>query len=381
MSIPTLQVCPALAEGGVERSTVDMALFLKKKGIVPHVASAGGTLTAELTEAGLPHHCLPLHRKNPLTLLLNAGRLARLIRQNHIRLVHARSRAPAWSAWLACKITGVPFITTFHGTYGLKGPGKKFYNAVMTWGLYTIANSTFIRDHILAHYRADPARLLVAPRGYNARIFDPNTITPATQTKLRQTLELEADTPVILMVGRLTRWKGQHILLQALTRIADLPWVALFAGGASKHSPYQQELLDYSRKHDLAARVRWLGSRTDTPALYTLSDITVSASIEPEAFGRVAVESQAMQTPVIATAHGGSLETVQDGITGWLIPPGEVEILAETLREALTHPQNLAKMGTAARQWVSHHFTTQQTCEREFDAYRHLLNLSQTKEK
>jgi glycosyltransferase involved in cell wall biosynthesis len=381
MGVPTLQICPALEEGGVERSTVEMALFLNKQGLIPHVASAGGQMTATLETAGIPHHRLPLHRKNPLTLLLNVWRLIWLMRQEKIALVHARSRGPAWAGWLACKITGVPFIATFHGTYGLRGPGKKIYNAVMTWGEYTIANSSFIRDHILAHYTVDPNRLLVAPRGYDTQVFDPHKISAAALATLRETLKLTEQTPVILMVGRLTRWKGQHILLQALTKIDDLPWVALFAGGSSKKSPYQQELEDYTHKHNLAKRVHWLGRRTDTSALYKLSDVTVSASIEPEAFGRVAVESQAMETPVIATAHGGSLETVQDGITGWLIPPGRPDILAETLRQALTPPGNLAKMGKAAQRWVSHNFTTQQTCEREFEAYRRVLNLSQTKDK
>ena len=368
-----LQVCPALTEGGVERSTVEMALFQTTKNVIPHVAAHKGPFADTLAENGVTVHDLPFHKKNPFHLVHNAVKLASIIRKHDIRLVHVRSRGPAWSTRWACCWTGVPFITTFHGTYGTRGFLKKFYNRVMLSGEAVIANSTFIRDHISTEYGINTQNIPIAPRGYDPKFFDPQNIQPKELATLRSSLNIKEGDPVILMVGRVTRWKGQHVLLEALAQIKHKPWTALFAGGYSNQPAYFKELTNLIEHYGLQERVQFLGSRTDLPLLYKLADVGISASIEPEAFGRVAIETQAMETPIIATAHGGSLETVQDGITGWLIPPNNSTVLAETLGEALTNPKNLAKMGQQACIWVAQHFTVQQTCEKEWTVYERIL--------
>ncbi|MFZ2619384.1 MAG: glycosyltransferase family 4 protein, partial [Alphaproteobacteria bacterium] len=328
---------------------------------------------AELDAAHIPHHTLPLNSKNPFTALWCVWQVVKLIRAHNIQLLHARSRLPAWVALLSSRITGVPFITTFHGTHSLKGFGKHWYNSVMVRGRAVIANSQFIQQHIHENYGLPLSVIPVAPRGVDTAVFNPARITPAMRKSLATELHLPAAVPIILMAGRLTRWKGQHVLLHALAELADMPWHCLIVGGAGPHNAYATELRQHCAQLGLSHRVQFLGSRTDLPALYTMADIAISASLEPEAFGRVAVEAQAMGTPIIATNHGGSLETVQNGITGWLIPPNNAAILATTLRAALTNPNNLATMGQAARTWVLAHFTTQQTCQAEWAVYENIL--------
>ena len=371
--IRILQVCPSLHEGGVERSTVEMANFITSKGSSSHVAANHGQLVDEITSSGTKFHPLPLHMRNPATIIHNALRLAKIIRDNDISLIHVRSRAPAWSVLLASKWTGVSFITTFHGTYGTKWWGKKFYNSVMLKGRAVIANSEFIRQHIANTYKMDTKDIPVAPRGYDTEKFDPNNIPEKDLSLIRKDLNIPENTPIILMVGRLTRWKGQHVLLEALSKINNIPWIALFAGSAGKNSAYANELKELAKSYKIENHVRWLGSRDDVHTLYKLANLAVSASTNPEAFGRVAVEAQSMGTPIIATAHGGSLETVRDGHTGWLIPPENANILAQAIHSALTDLKKLDTMSKAARLWVSENFTTQQTCQKEWAVYMSVL--------
>lgn len=372
-----LQVTAALHEGGVEQGTTDLACYLSQHGYNSWVASAGGSKVAELEAANIPHIQLPLTYRNPFIICYNAWNIWRLLRQQHFQLVHARSRAPAWASWLAYQLynltnpqTPVVFLTSWHGTHGHSTAFKRFYNGIMHRGKKVIAISTFIKQHILAHYPVPEAKITVIPRGADPKLFAP---TAANTQALRQELGLDATTPVLLLVGRFTRWKGQLIALKALAQLTDLPWVLLLAGGADKKQTYRTQVAATIAEHNLTDRVHLLGSRTDTPALYSLANLALSTSTNPEAFGRVAVEAQMSGTPIIATAHGGSLETVQNGVTGWLIPPGDADALASCLRDALTQPEKLAKMGTAARNWAMGHYTTQQTCQAEEAVYRSLL--------
>ena len=374
-ALAVLQVVPALREGGVEQSTMDMARHIRAEGGVPVVASAGGRWADVLMKEGIAHVTLPLDSKLPWVILWNMLRLRRVMKDYRIRIVHARSRGPAWSTWLATRLgdlSCVHYITTFHGTYGSRGFFKKLYNGVMLKGRLVIANSAFIKRHIVAVYGYPAERIVVAARGVDEAVYDPARFAPAEVAMLRNGLQVPTGTPLLLMTGRLTRWKGQAVLLEALGALPDRPWVAAFAGGA-KTPEYLEELKALAARLGIAGRVRWLGMRRDVPLLNMAADLAFSCSTEAEAFGRVAIEAQAMGTPVIASALGGSLETVRPGETGWLVPAGNAEALAGAIGEALDNPKRLAAMGKAGRAWVLGHFTAAKCCAAEWSAYHALL--------
>ena len=370
-----LQLIPALHEGGTEQGAVDMARTIRARGGVSVVTSAGGRWADILEAEGIQHITLPLNSKNPLIMLWNVVRIWRVIQKYDIHIVHARSRAPAWSGWLACKLINcrrVFFITTFHGTYGAGNVFKQWYNCVMLKGPLVIANSTFIARHIVGIYGYPADRVVVAERGVDTTVFSPDLYPLEAQANIRKELQVKGPTPLLLMVGRLTRWKGQSVLLEALATLKDIPWVVAFAGTA-KNPSYLKELQTLAARLGLTERIRWLGARTDIPLLNIMADVALSCSVEPEAFGRAAIEAMAMETPIIASAHGGSLETVVDGQTGWLVPAGDVVALAKALRKALASPQRLAAMGKVGRKRVLARFTSQHTCEAEWGAYERMI--------
>lgn len=382
-----LQVLPALKDGGVEKSAIEMAFYIKAQGWTPLVASAGGPKERLLTSDGIRHLTLPLQSKMPWSILWNAVRLARILRQYDVTLIHARSRAPAWSAWLASRMTGVAFITTFHGTYGLSGGWlKRFYNSIMVRSAVIIANSAFIKAHIIENYYIPAERITVAARGVEPDVWNPARFTKNDIAAVREELSVREGVPLVLMVGRITRWKGHDLVLEALGELTDMEWVLGIAGGIDKDSPYGIELMARTEALGIAERIRWLGSRSDIPRLLAASALAVSGSTRPEAFGRVAIEAMAMRVPVVATGIGGSLETIQDGITGWLVMPepnkvnatvrfGEFEpqAMARKLREALQNPKRLLTMGHAARAHVLATYTVDQCCGAELQAYKQVL--------
>ncbi|HEY5673711.1 MAG TPA: glycosyltransferase family 4 protein [Malonomonas sp.] len=364
-----LQVTAALNEGGVERGTLEMAAFIVAQGAKSYVASNGGKLVSLLEKSGGEHFLLPLAKRRPWAILGSALQLAKIIRQHEIDLVHARSRAPAWAALIACRITRTPMVTTFHGTHKIQNRLKWFYNSAMVRGERVIAISEFIRAHIIENYQVAPARIDLAPRGFDPEEFNPEDYDRQAVHEMKRKLELEAGVPVITLPGRLTRWKGQTLFLQALGELKDLPWQALLIGGAGKKVAYENELKTLAYHLGIADRVKFLGSRSDIAACYALSDIVVSASTEPEAFGRVAIEAQAMGKPIIASAHGGSLETVKDGLSGWLYSPLSSQDMAAKLRLALSADTDLPATGSAGRRWVVENYTVEQMCQAEWRAY------------
>jgi glycosyltransferase involved in cell wall biosynthesis len=383
-----LQVLPALNDGGVEQSAVEMALYLKARKWAVSVASAGGRKEATLERHGITHHKLRLNSKNPVVILANAVRLVGIVKKEGVTLLHARSRAPAWSAWLAAKLCGAAFVTTFHGTYGLNGgPLKRFYNSVMLRGPIAIANSQFIKAHIVENYGYPADKIVVAPRGIEPGMWDATKFDENEREVVRREIGVEEDVPLIMMVGRLTRWKGHELLLHALAQVKDKKWVAAFAGGGDARDPYVLELGKLTAALGLSERVRWLGSRQDVPRLLSAANLAISASVKAEAFGRVAVEAMAMGVPVVATALGGSRETVVDGKTGWLVQPtakagsalhfGEFtpQAMAEKIAGALRNPKRLATMGQAARKHVLQNFTVEQCCTQELLAYKRVLGM------
>lgn len=335
---PTLlQVLPSLVTGGVERGTVDVAAAAAAAGFRSIVASEGGPMVRELTRAGAEHIDLPMASKRPWVMRANADRLVELIRSESVDIVHARSRAPAWSAWWATRRTGTPMVTTFHGTYNLGFPGKRRYNSVMTRGDRVIAISEFIADHMRRNYGGmmDTARIRVIPRGIDMGHYDSEQVSAERVIRLSDRWRLPDGMPVVMLPGRLTRWKGQLLLLRALKELETRPVRCLLVGSAQGRTGYQREVEAMARKLGVADMVHVVGDCDDMPAALKLADVVVSASLDPEAFGRVAVEGQAMGRPVVAPRHGGAPEQVVEGRTGWLFNPGDPFDLAVKIDTAL----------------------------------------------
>ena len=330
-----LQVLPALVSGGVERGTVEIASALQAAGHHAWVASAGGPLVADIEHVGAVHHRLPLKTKNPWVMGNNALALARLIRDQGIDLVHARSRAPAWSALAAARICGVPFVTTYHGIYGQGSGIKRFYNSVMARGDVVIAPSQFARDYLMQHHpHTNPQRVVVIPRGVDTDYFDPALWAgrPLEIPALAALLQ-RAARPFWVLPARLSRWKGHNLALSAFAR-SGVGGSLMFCGADTPDAPYRQELSQKIRDLGLGERVFFGNLPADTmPALYAAADYVLSPSMKPESFGRVIIEAAAMAKIVIATHHGGAAESILSGQTGFLIPVDQAETsLAQTMK-------------------------------------------------
>lgn len=343
-----LQLVPSLEAGGAERTTIDIAAALSARGDRALVASEGGRLEAELAQAGGELFRMPVASKNPLTLIANARRLAGIIRREHVDIVHARSRAPAWSGFFASRATGVPFITTFHGVYGETNSLKRFYNSVMVRGVAVIANSHYTARLMADRYGTPSDRVVVIPRGTDLERFSPQTVDGVRRETLLRQWGLSGGERVVLNLARLTEWKGQRVLIQAaslplLAEAKDL--VVVLAGDAQGRDAYQASLEQLIDSRGLKGRVGIVGHCDDVPAALALADVAVIASTEPEAFGRTAIEAAAMGVPVVATALGATDETVlappavpPGERTGWLVPPGDAGALANAISEALRLP-------------------------------------------
>ncbi|MDO9709118.1 glycosyltransferase family 4 protein [Paracraurococcus lichenis] len=369
LPLTVLQVLPALVSGGVERGTLEIAEAILRAGGHALVASAGGPLVERLEALGARHVTLPLRTKNPLHILRNAGALAELVRAEGVRILHARSRAPAWSALLAARCTGVHFVTTYHGTYNEGFPGKRLYNSVMARGERVIAISDFIAGHLRARHGTDPARIRIIPRGVDPALFDPAAVAPVRLAALRAAWHLPPDRPVVMLPGRLTRWKGQAVLVEAMARVPEA--VAVLVGGGNP--AYRDELARRIAALGLADRVRFAGHAEDVPAALLLADVVVHASTDPEAFGRTVIEAQAMARPVIAADLGAPRETVKQGVTGWRVTPGDPRALADLLNAVLAMPAGArAAIGARARAHVLAHYTTRAMQDATLDLYREL---------
>jgi glycosyltransferase involved in cell wall biosynthesis len=370
-----LQVLPALVAGGVERGTLEIAEAQRAAGLRALVASAGGPLVPALEASGARHLALPLRTKSPLGIWRNAGALAALIRREGVRIVHARSRAPAWSALLAARRTGARLVTTYHGTYTEGVPGKRLYNSVMARGDRVIAISGFIAEHIRARHGTDPARIRVIPRGVDPARFDPGAVGPARVAALRTAWGVPEGRPVVMLPGRLTRWKGGAVLVEAMARLRDRDALALLVGGAEpRREGFRAELEALIAARGLEGRVRLVGHAEDMPAALLLADLVVHASTDPEAFGRTVIEAQAMRRPVIASDLGAPRETVEEAATGWRVPPGDPAALAGAIGRALALPAaERAAVGARARDAVLARYTTAAMQRATVAVYRELL--------
>ena len=369
-----LQVLPALEGGGVERGTVEITAAIAQAGGRALVTSAGGRMVGLVERAGGRHFAMPLNSKNPWRIWRNAVALAALIRREDVDIVHARSRAPAWSAWLAAKRAGVRFVTTYHAPYKEDLPFKRRYNAVMARGQIVIAISHFIAGVIRSQHGVPAARIRVIPRGVDPDIFDPNRVSIDRIRKLAGAWRVPDGHPTIMLPGRLTRWKGQTVLIEALARMRNREACVVLVGSDQGRVKYSAELIALAERLGVAARVRLVGHCDDMPAALKLSDVVVNASTEPEGFGRVVIEAQAMARPVVGTDHGGAVEAIEHGVTGWRVPPGDPDALAAVLDQALAMTgEERAALGLAAREAVKCHYTVRAMQAATIDVYRDVL--------
>ena len=373
-----LQVLPCLDVGGVERGTIEIARAIVEAGGRAVVASAGGRLVASLERAGAIHRTLPLMTKDPVDMLINARRLRRLIRAERVRLVHARSRAPAWSALLAARRERVPLVTTWHGVYAENLPGKRLYNSVMARGDRVIAISDFVAARVGRDYRVGPDRLRTIHRGADLALFDPARITGERMARLAERWRLPEGGRVVLLPGRIVEWKGHLALVDALARVPQADAVAVFVGETgARAAPVVARICARAEALGLAARLRFVGHCDDMPTAYALADLVVAPSLRPEPFGRVVVEAQAMRRLVIVSDAGGTAETVAHGQTGWRVTPGDVQRLAAAIEAGLSlGPDELAAFGDNARASVEARFSTARMQSATLDVYAELLGIA-----
>ena len=368
-----LQVLPSLVSGGAERGTVELAGALVDAGWTSYVASAGGPLESEIARAGATHLTLPLASKNPLVMRYNAAKLARLIRQLGIDIVHARSRAPAWSACAAAHATGRRFVTTFHNAYGARTALKRRYNSVMARGDRVIAISDFVAGHAASVYGIGRDRLRTIPRGVDLEIFDPNRVGAQRIINLARQWRLPDGMPVVMLPGRLTRWKGGLDFIAAVAKLGRSEICCVLAGSEQRRG-FRCDLEAAIRESGLASLFRIVEECRDMPAAYMLADVVVSASRDPEGFGRVIAEAQAMGRPVVATDHGGARETIVPGISGWLVPPRDPAALASAMSEVLSlGAEERQQLGRRAMAHIAANFTREAMCARTIEVYEELL--------
>lgn len=371
-----MQVTPRLEGGGVERVTLDTSRAVIAAGGRSLVASLGGRLDKELAAAGGELIRLPVHSRNPLVVADNARRLARLIGDQGVSLVHVRSRAPAFSAIRAARAARVPVVATYHGIYQARSPLKRWYNAVMTRGDLTIANSTFTRDHIVSEHGLSCDRIAVAPEGIDTQLFDPARMSDERLAAVRAAWGLNQShrVPILLLAARLTAWKGQRLMIEVMSRLIHAPGALLILAGKTEKVGEIDDLRNAAERAGVGERVRIVGAMEDMPAAFALADLVVAPSTRPESFGRGVAEAGAMARPVLASPLGGPAETIVHDRTGWLVPAGDVGAWARAINTALAlGPDARARIGWAARERVTEHFSLRAMAAATFAIYRRVL--------
>jgi glycosyltransferase involved in cell wall biosynthesis len=374
-----LQVVPELETGGAEQTTLDVARAVIDAGGRAQVATRGGRMTARLENHGARQAQIPVQSKNPLVMLGNAARLVDLIRRERVSLIHARSRAPAFSALWAAQATKTPFVATYHGVYKAQSSVKRWYNAVMTRGDLVIANSDYTRDHVLAEHDLDPAKIVTIPRGVDLDRFSPSFVTPDRLEKLRRDWKIGDNDrrTKFLLAGRLTRIKGHLTIIDAAARMKAAgrsDFLVIFAGDDQGRTEYGEELTKAISDAGLAEQVKIVGHCSDMPAAYLVADVAILPTIVPESFGRAAVEPQAMGRPVIASSHGGTVETVADGTSGWLVPPGDAAAWTAAMMRAIElGPTRRMEMGQAGMNRTRQLYRVDAMCAATLAAYEQVL--------
>lgn len=369
-----MQIIPALGAGGAEQGCIDVAAGLVASGATSIVVSRGGHRVPEILRGGSIHIDLPVDSKNPIVMWRNIGRLRRIIKERQVDIVHARSRAPAWSAWKACEGTSARFMTTCHAPFNISGSAKKFYNSSIARGEIVIAISNYVRDYLLSNYELDENSIRVIHRGVAIERFHPGAVAPTSLIKLSQEWRLPDDCTIVMLPGRLTRWKGHLVLIEAMAKLGREDVYCVMIGDDQGRSEYRKEVEAAIAASGLEGRVRIIGHCSDMPAAYMLANVVVSASTDPEGFGRIPIEAQAMGRMIVATDHGGAKETVLNGQTGWLVPPGDADALAGAIGAALDlDGESRAMIATHAMMHVADHFTKSRMVEQTLDVYAELL--------
>ena len=381
-NLKVLQVIPKLGYGGAETGCYDIAHYLPENNCKSFIITSGGDLTKYVDKEKVKLIKLPVHSKNPLLILFNAIALIIIILLYNIQIVHARSRAPAWSCLFATKMTGRKFVTTFHGTYNFDNKMKKFYNSVMVRSDLIIAGSNFIFSHIKENYSKllnDKKKLLVIFRGINVDYFDLTTKVESEENKLLKKWEINENKKIILMPGRLTFWKGQELFLEAVNLVnIQLGYEAFYAvilGNDQGRDLYKKKLVRLTEQFRMTKQVKFIDICKDMALAYKVADIIISASIEPEAFGRVSVEAQSMQKIIIASNLGGSNETVIDEKTGYLFTSGDAKSLSEKILKVLNLDEiTIKSLGIEGRKNVVNKFNVEKMCFSTYSEYKKLIN-------
>ncbi len=380
--LKVLQVIPKLGYGGAETGCYDIAHYLPENNVGSYLITSGGELLQYIDRKKVKVIRLPVQSKNPLLILINSIIISAIILINGINIVHARSRAPAWSCLIATKITRRKFVTTFHGTYNFKSKLKKFYNSVMVRSDLIIAGSNFIFTHIKQNYAehlSDKKKLLSIFRGINTDYFDPSTTLEADEDKLFKSWNLIVGKKIILLPGRLTAWKGQEMFLEALNNVniqlGNDSFIAVILGNDQGRNLYKKKLIRLVEQYRLTKQIRFIDHCKNMPLAYKISDIVVSTSVEPEAFGRVAVEAQSMQKLILASNIGGSTETIIDGKSGILFEAGNPDDLSKKIIQVMNLDVNeLSKMGNFGRENALKKFNVEKMCFSTYSEYKKLFN-------
>ncbi|WP_415315324.1 glycosyltransferase family 4 protein [Candidatus Pelagibacter sp. Uisw_137] len=380
--LKVLQVIPKLGYGGAETGCYDLAHYLPENNCSSYIATSGGELLKFIDRKKVKVIKLPVHSKNPFLMLFNSIALIFIILLNNISIVHARSRAPAWSCLIATKITRRKFVTTFHGTYNFKNPLKKFYNSVMVRSDLIIAGSNFIFTHINRNYSKYldlKKKFLVIFRGINVDYFDSSTTLDVEENRLTSDWEVDKNKKIILMPGRLTAWKGQETFIEALKLVnKELGYEsfnAVILGSDQGRDIYTKKIKRLAEQYRLTGQLKFIEHYKNMPVAYKISDIVVSVSVEPEAFGRVAVEAQSMEKPIIASDIGGSNETIIDNVTGFLFQSGNAEALSKKIVEVIQLDESrLKSIGIEGRKNIIKKFNVEKMCFSTYSEYKKLLN-------
>ena len=381
--LKVLQVIPKLGYGGAETGCYDIAHYLPENNVGSYLITSGGELLKFIDKKKVKVIRLPVQSKNPILILLNTIILTLIILFLKIDIVHARSRAPAWSCLLSCFFTGRKFVTTFHGTYNFSNKVKKFYNSVMVRSDLVIAGSNFIFDHIHENYNdllTSKKRILVIFRGINTDYFSNSSVTNEKISKINLDLKLSPETFKILLPGRLTKWKGQEMFLESLSllrvKYGRDNFQSIILGDHQGRKVYFKKLLSMVEQYRLNKNVIFVRHLSEMPVIYYISDVVVSSSIEPEAFGRVSVEAQAMQKPIIASDLGGSKETIKDKKSGFLFKNNNPDSLAENLNNLIDMGKDkLQSIGNEGRKNVLIKFDVEKMCQSTFAEYKKLLKI------
>ncbi len=370
-----MQIIPELGAGGAEQGCIDIAGEIVKSGAKAIIVSNGGYRVPELSRLNVTHIDMPVHSKNPMVIWRNISRLKKLIKKHNVNIVHVRSRAPAWSAYKACKSNDkIHFMTTCHAPYNINNKAKKKYNSSITHGEIIIAISDYVANYLKENYEVKSDHIRLIHRGIPIDRFHPTAVTAERMINLESKWRIPDGTNIIMMPGRITRWKGHHILIDAMAKLDRKDVCCIMIGSDQGRREYRKELEESIEEKDLGSQIRIIDQCNDMPAAYMLASVVVSASTDPEGFGRIPVEAQAMGRPIIATDHGGARETIIRGETGWHVPPANPDALAQAINEALSlTPTERSILATKSMANVAQNFTKDIMAQKTLAVYNELL--------